>query len=111
LVSNGAAIFVGIFPVTQSSGYGDTMAVPSIPTHHVWGNAMTPKFGDVLIRGDINGGYEVVDALTFKRLSETHASTVDAALVIARMQGGRIWQQAVDHRGRPLSEPLPLQPV
>ena len=72
---------------------------------------MKPKFGDVLIRGDVNGGYEVVDALTFKQLSEAHANTLDAALVVARMLGGRIWQQTVDHRGRPLTDPMPLQPV
>ena len=72
---------------------------------------MKPKFGDVLIRGEVNGGYEVVDALTLRRLSETHAHTLDDALMLARMQGGRIWQQAVDHRGRPLSDPTPLQPV
>lgn len=72
---------------------------------------MKPKFGDVLIRGDVNGGYEVVDALTLRRLSEVHASTLDMALMVARLQGGRIWQQAVDHRGRPLSDPVLLQPA
>lgn len=72
---------------------------------------MKPKPGDVLIRGDVNGGYEVVDALTLKRLSETHVSTLDDALRLARLQRGRIWQQAVDHRGRPLSDPTLLQPA
>lgn len=72
---------------------------------------MTPKFGDVLIRGNVSGGYEVVDAVMFKRLSEVHASTLYEALVIARLQGGRIWQQVVDQRGRPLGDPTPLQPV
>ena len=72
---------------------------------------MTPKFGDVLIRGDVSGGYEVVDALTLTRLSKSHASSLDDAIVLARLQGGRIWQQTVDHRGRPLSDPTPLQPV
>jgi hypothetical protein len=61
---------------------------------------MKPKFGDVLVRGEVNGGYEVVDAVSLKRLSEVHASTLDAALVVGRMQGGHTWQQAVDHRGR-----------
>jgi hypothetical protein len=36
------------------------------------------KFGDVLIRGSAQWGYEVVDAVTFKRVSETHASTLGA---------------------------------
>lgn len=71
---------------------------------------MKPRFGDVLIRGDVTSGYEIVDAVTFKPLG-THASTLEAALVVARMQGGRIWQQTVDQRGRPLSDPKPLQPV
>ena len=72
---------------------------------------MTPKFGDVLIRGDVSGGYEVVDAVTLQLLSEVHASTLPEALVIARLRGGRIWQQAVDRRGRALSDPAPFQPV
>ena len=72
---------------------------------------MKPRFGDVLIRGDVDEGYEVVDAMTFKPLSKAHASTFDAALAVARMQGGRIWQQAVGHRGRPLSDPKPFRPL
>jgi hypothetical protein len=72
---------------------------------------LTPKFGDVLIRGDLNGGYEVVDAVTLQPLSSGHCATLDAALTVARLRGGRIWQQAVDHRGRPLGDPIRLQPV
>jgi hypothetical protein len=72
---------------------------------------MKPRFGDVLIRGDVNGGYEVVDALTLQRVSNSHCPSLDAALVVARLRGGRIWQQTVDRRGRPLSAPVPLQPL
>ena len=72
---------------------------------------MKPRFGDVLIRGDIDGGYEVVDALSHQRLVETHSATLAEALVVARLRGGRIWQQAVDRRGRPLSDAVLVQPV
>lgn len=66
--------------------------------------------GDVLIRGEVDGGFEVVDAVTLKRISD-HLSAFDAALAVARRAGGRIWQQAVDNRGRPLSDPVPLEPL
>ena len=71
---------------------------------------MTPKYGDVLIRGDLSGGFEIVDALTLQPLSQQHCSTLAQAIVIARMKGGRIWQQQIDHRGRPLAPPAPLAP-
>ena len=71
---------------------------------------MKPKFGDVLIREHMDGGYEVVDALTFAHLSG-HISTLNDALTIARLKGGRIWQQTVDRRGRPISEPALFQPT
>jgi hypothetical protein len=71
---------------------------------------VSPKFGDVLIRGEVGGGFEIVDAVTRDRLSG-HVPSLQQAIVIARLKGGRIWQQAVDARGRALGDPVPLEAV
>ena len=71
---------------------------------------MSPKFGDVLIRGEVGGGFEIVDALKFTRLSG-HLPTLQEAMTTARLKGGRIWQQTVDARGRALGDPVPLETV
>jgi hypothetical protein len=72
---------------------------------------MKPQFGDVLIRGDVFNGYEVVDAVSLAPLSTVVNATLDAALVVARLRGGRIWRQDVDRSGRPLGVPMLLEPV
>jgi len=70
---------------------------------------MGPKFGDVLIKETPDGRCEVVDALAPAHVSNDFA-TLDAALVVARMKGARVWQQRVDYRGRPLGDPILLSP-
>ena len=70
---------------------------------------MGPKFGDVLINEAPDGRCEVVDALALTRLSSDF-DTLDAAVVVARMRGARVWLQPVDHQGRSLGAPF-LLPV
>ena len=70
-----------------------------------------PQSGDIVIRGTTDEGYEVVEAITDKRIGG-HFQTLAVALAFARerMDGGAgtIWQQSVDHRGRLLGAPLRL---
>ncbi len=72
---------------------------------------MKPQFGDVLIRGDVFSGYEILDAISLAPLSNVVNTTLDAALVVARLRGGRIWRQDVDRGGRPLGVPMLFQPT
>jgi hypothetical protein len=68
-----------------------------------------PQLGDLVIRGTTNDGFEVVEAITSKRIAGPF-QTLAVALASARtsVDGGAIWQQSVDHRGRPLGDPLLL---
>ena len=68
---------------------------------------MGPKFGDVLIKETPDGRCEVVDAVALTHVASDFA-TLDAAVVVARMKGARVWQQRVDYRGRPLGDPILL---
>ena len=72
---------------------------------------MKPQFGDVLIRGDVFSGYEVLDAVSLAPLSNVVNATWDAALIAARLRGGRIWRQDVDRSGRALGLPMLLEPT
>ena len=66
---------------------------------------MGPKFGDVIINEAPDGRCEVVDALALTRLW-IDFETLDAAVVVARMRGARVWPQPVDHQGRSLGAPF-----
>ncbi|HUE89509.1 MAG TPA: hypothetical protein VMO26_25820 [Vicinamibacterales bacterium] len=64
-----------------------------------------PRSGDVLLRGDSESGFAVLDAVTHD-LIQGGMSTLLEAVDVARARGaGSIWQQSVDNRGRPLGDP------
>jgi hypothetical protein len=67
-----------------------------------------PTSSDVLLRGDVNGGFYLVDPTTEHVLVKGLPS-IAAAIEAARMHGAaEIWQQHVDFRGRPLGDPFRL---
>ena len=67
-----------------------------------------PQAGDVLLRGNVVHGFQLVDAVS-RRILAGPMTTLDAAVALAREMGSRaIWQQLVDNRGRPLGEPFRL---
>jgi hypothetical protein len=67
-----------------------------------------PQAGDVLLRGDVTYGFQLVDAMTHQVLAGP-ITTLEAVVELARGLGARaIWQQSVDNRGRPLGDPFRL---
>ena len=67
-----------------------------------------PQAGDVLLRGNVAHGFQLVDAVSHRMLAGP-ITTLDAAVALAREMGGRaMWQQLIDNRGRPLGEPFRL---
>ena len=67
-----------------------------------------PRSGDVLVRGDGHGGFDLLKAVTYEPI-QTNLSTVEAAIEVARARGaGMIWQQPFDNRGRALADPIRL---
>jgi hypothetical protein len=70
--------------------------------------AMTlPQVGDVLIRSLLEDGYDLVDAMTLRRINGRCPQLLDA-LEAARSHGGAGWQQVTDMQGRPLTDPVRL---
>ena len=68
-----------------------------------------PQLGDIVIRGTTNDGFELVEAVTSTRIVGTFQTfAVALASARTRVDGGAIWQQSVDHRGRLLGGPLRL---
>ena len=66
--------------------------------------ASEPRPGDVLLRGDIRSGFDILDAHTLKPIGE-RVETVETAIAVARQHGApAISRQTVDVRGRPLSD-------
>jgi hypothetical protein len=63
-----------------------------------------------LIQGTAaDGGFSIVEALTSKHIAGPYQSfAVALAVARANVDGGAIWQQSVDHRGRLLGAPLKL---
>jgi len=67
-----------------------------------------PKLGDVLIRRQ-ESVYVIADAITGKHLETVQASLREATLTAVRLSnGGGVWQDNVDKRGRPLGPPVLL---
>jgi hypothetical protein len=68
-----------------------------------------PQLGDILIRGTTANGYTVLDAITFRPCAGSPLGDLHSAVALARsLTMGEVWQQSVDHRGRPVGEPLRL---
>ena len=65
-----------------------------------------PQLGDVLLRANSVGGFQIVDAVSGKVVIAS-LPTLEAAVEAARGRGA-IWQQSVDNRGRPLGDPYRL---
>jgi hypothetical protein len=62
----------------------------------------------VLLRGDTEHGFQLLDAMSHERLAGPNVS-LQGALEAARQHGASaIWQEPVDNRGRPLGEPFRL---
>jgi hypothetical protein len=70
-----------------------------------------PQAGAILIRDSSgNGGFALLDAITLHHVAGPFPDYAKA-IAAARANGRPIWQQNVDHQGRPLGEPfrLPLR--
>ena len=69
---------------------------------------VSPRAGDIMLRGSFDGGFELLDAETMRHVSDGRHSISDA-ITFARQQGAdAIWQLNADDRGRALGEPLRL---
>ena len=68
---------------------------------------VTTAVRDVILRGSIDGNFHVVDAIS--RAPIVGPLPLTAALAYARELGARIFQQAVDLRGRAMGEPVRLE--
>ena len=68
-----------------------------------------PQQRDVLIRNASPDAFFVADASTSRTLAGPFVTLVDA-LTTARLlsQGGAIWREIADERGRPLGEAIRL---
>src|SRR5262245_17239089 len=66
-----------------------------------------PNPGDLLLRGSVTDGYELIDAGTRERIA-SGLSTLEEVVAVARQHGGEIWQQQADRRGRPMGKPIRL---
>jgi hypothetical protein len=66
-----------------------------------------PKEGDVFLRGDLIGGFHVLNAISLEPIAGPIPS-IEGAIEVARRHGGAIWQQTLDNRGRPLGDPFRL---
>lgn len=65
----------------------------------------SPTFGDLILRGSIDGAYNVLDAI--KRDRVAGPLPLQEAVAYARQHGAsNIFQQPVDGRGRILGDPL-----
>jgi len=72
---------------------------------------VSPKLGDVLLRGTPDTGFVLVDAVTLQHVAGPLPSLPAAVEAAQRHGAPAIWQQAVDNRGRPLGELFRLRPV
>jgi hypothetical protein len=72
---------------------------------------LSPRAGDILLRGSFESGFELLDAATFQHVNGGRHS-ISEAIVFARQRGAEaIWQLNTDDRGRTVGEPfrLPLR--
>ena len=70
---------------------------------------MEPEPGDMLIRGRIGVGFDVVDAVT-DVLIATLPSFNGALTFAAKQPTAAVWHQLTDKRGRHLGNPTRLLP-
>jgi hypothetical protein len=70
---------------------------------------MQPKIGDVILRANAAGGFDIVEAVTEHPVMDP-VPDARAALALAFHCGAKtVWQQNVDNRGRKMGDPYPLQ--
>ena len=73
--------------------------------------ARGPQPGDVIVRNIVTGGFEIIKA-DGKHLAGPFDSFVAAyECAKAEAKTAEIWQQALEHRGRPLGLPGRVTPV
>jgi len=65
--------------------------------------------GDLVIRGTTTNGFEVIEAITSRRVAGPFERFTTAVAAARARQPHTIWQQSVDHRGRLLGEPFQLR--
>lgn len=72
-----------------------------------------PQPGDILIRSNPAGGYELVDAVSQVFIDGPFKVALTAVAAARLREARAIWQQNVDDRGRPLGDPfrLPIGPI
>lgn len=63
------------------------------------------KRGDVVLRGSLETGFVVIDAITREFLTSP-VSVVEAWQFAQKRGADQIWQQQLDDRGRPLGQPI-----
>jgi hypothetical protein len=60
-----------------------------------------PQPGDLVLRGSLSDGFVVLDATTRQRLAGP-VGLSDAITYAKERRSGRLWQEIVDDRGRPV---------
>ena len=68
-----------------------------------------PDAGDLLIVHQVADGFVVLDAVSRQHVS-THPTFPDALNYASLHTKGKVWHQSTDNRGRPMGEPVPIQP-
>ena len=67
-----------------------------------------PTAGDVILRGSMEDGFELIDAMSERSLVRRLGSIAEAVEVARERGAPQIWQQIVDKRGRPMGDPFRL---
>lgn len=67
-----------------------------------------PKAGDVLLRGSLEEGFQLTEAVTGRVLRDDFLPLPEALRAAGWQHGVEVWQQNVDNRGRVLGEPFRL---
>ena len=73
---------------------------------------LSPRAGDILLRGSFESGFELLDAETSQHVTDGRHS-ISEAITFARQHGAdAIWKLNTDERGRTSGDPfrLPLRP-
>ena len=65
--------------------------------------------GDIVVRGCVDGGYEILDAMSLERLAVPVHHLGDVIAIARASHARTIWQQPTDSHGNNLGDPVPLQ--
>ena len=70
---------------------------------------MQPEIGDVILRANAAGGFDVIEAVTEHPVVDALPDARSALSVAFHCGAKAVWQQIVDNRGRKMGDPYPLQ--